>query len=109
MAVTSAWFYLVDVQRQDESLADRRGELLVGLDEVVRFLGHVVEVEHVVQVAVIVGDDVEHDVVVVFVGVDVMENHQSIGSVAKRFNLSCLYVDDVKERLKRGSYLSKTL
>lgn len=93
--------YLLDAERQDEPLAEGRGELLVGVDEVVRLVCHVVKVEHVVQVAVLVGDDVEHHVAVLLVGIDVMEDHQSISVVLKGCCFPRLYIDDMKERLQR--------
>lgn len=93
--------YLVDVERQNESLTNRWREVLVGLDEGVGVLCHVVEVEHVIQVAVLVGDQVKHHVAVLLVGVDVMENHQSVTIVTGGHSLSCLSVDDVKQSLEK--------
>lgn len=89
----------MDAERQNKSLADRWGEFLVGVDEAVGFLFHVLDVEHVVQVAVFVADQVEHHMVVGLVGVDVVENHQCVGIETGAHLLSCVSVDDVKQCL----------
>lgn len=65
----------MDIERQDESLTNRWRKFLVFLDEGTGVLFHVVKVEHVVQVAVLVGDHVEDHVAVLLVGVDVMEDN----------------------------------
>lgn len=93
--------YLVDVERQDEPLADWRGEGLVGLGEFAGLLPHVLDVEHVVQVAVLVGDEVEHQVAVVLIRVDVVKNHQGVAVETSGHRLSCFSVDDVEQSLQR--------
>lgn len=92
--------YLVGVERQDEPLADRWGEDLVGLDEFAGLLPHVLDVEHVVQVAVLVGDEVEHQVAVGLVRVDVVKNHQGVAVETSGHRLSCFSVDDVEQSLR---------
>ena len=91
----------MDVERQDEPLDDRRGEAGVGLDEVAGLLPHVLDVEHVVQVAVLVADQVEHHVAVVLVGVDVVEDHQGVAIETRGDGLPCLSVDDVEQGLRK--------
>lgn len=76
-------------ERQDEPLAGRWREALVGLDEAAGRLCHVLDVEHVVQVAVFVGDQVEHHVVVVLVGVDVVEDVESRRSELVAAHVTC--------------------
>lgn len=93
--------YLLDVQREDEPLADRRGEGLVGLDEGAGVLSDVPDVEHVVEAAVAVGDQVAHQVPAVLVRVDVVENHQRVSVETGGDGLSCRPVDDVKEGLEQ--------
>lgn len=82
-------------------MANGWGELLVCLNEAVGFLSYVVEVEHVIQVAVLVGDDVKHHMPIFLIGIDVMENHQSITIKAGGHRFSCLFIDDVKQSLER--------
>ena len=93
--------YLVGVERQDEPPADRRREVLVGLLELAGLLLHVLDIEHVVQVAVVVADEVEHHVSIGLVRIDVVENHQGVTVETGGHGLSCLSVDDVKQSLGR--------
>lgn len=93
--------YLVHVQREDEPLADRWGEALVGLDELVRVPPDVPDVEHVVQAAVAVGDEVAHQVASVLVRVDVVKDDQSVTIETGGDGLSCRPVDDVKDGLEQ--------
>lgn len=95
----------MDVERQDEPLADRRAEAFIGLHEAAGVLSHVLDVEHVVQVAVLVGDKVEHHVVVDLVCVYVVKNHQGVAIEASGHRLSCLSVDDVKQGLGRETVI----
>ena len=89
----------MDVERQDEPLADRWREAFVGLDEAVGLLCHVLDVEHVVQVAVLVGDQVKHHVAVGLVRVDVVKNHQGVAIETSGHCLARLSVDDVEQSL----------
>lgn len=91
----------MDFERQDEPLGDGRWEAAVGLDEAAGLLSHVLDVEHVVQVAVLVADQVEHHVVVVLVGVDVVEDHQGVAVETRGNRLSRLSVYDVEQRLRK--------
>lgn len=91
----------MDVERQDEPLAERRAETFVVLDELVGVLPHVLDVEHVVHAAVLVADEVEHHVVVFLVRVNVMEDHQGVTIETCGHFLSCLPVDDVKQSLRK--------
>lgn len=77
----------------------------MGLDEVAGVFFQVLEIEHVVQVAVFVADQVKHHMAVVLVGIDVVENHQGISIKVGRDDLSCLFIDDMKQSLekKKGS------
>lgn len=92
--------YLFDVQWEDEPLADWWGEALVGMDEGADVLSDVPDVEHVVEAAVAVGDQVAHQVAAVLVRIDVVENHQCISIETGGDSLSCRPVDDVKEGLE---------
>ena len=91
--------HLVGAERQHESLAGRWREALAALGEAAGFLFHVLHVEHVVQAAVFVADHVEHQVVVVLVGVDVVEDHQGVAIETGLNRPARLSVDDVKQRL----------
>jgi len=95
--VTPSRRLLVDVERQDEPLDDRRGEAVVGLDEVAGLLSHVLDVEHVVQVAVLVADQVEHHVAVVLVSVDMVKDHHGVAIETRGDCLPGLSVDDVEQ------------
>ncbi len=91
----------MDAERQDEPLAHGRTEALVGLDEAARLLSHVLDVEHVVQVAVFVADEVKHHVAIRLICIDVVENHQGVTIETSGHGLSCVSVDDVKNGLKK--------
>lgn len=94
--------YLVDVERQDEPLARRCGEaIFIGLDEAAHVPFYVLDVEHVVQAAVLVADQVKHQVAVSLVCVDVVKNHQGVPVETSRHCLSRRSVDDVKKGLGR--------
>lgn len=101
--------YPLDVERQDEPLADGRAEDLVGLGEGLALSPHVLDVEHVVQVAVFVGDEVEHHVTFVFVRVDVVEGHESVGVVTRGHGLPGLSVEDVDQSLWRKQEVRRPL
>lgn len=95
------YIYLVNSERQDESLADWWGDVdLVALNEFLGFLSQVRKVEHFIQIAVFVGDHVKHYMAVVLVGVDMVENHQGIGVELGGHSLPSLLVDQVDQRLK---------
>lgn len=70
--------YLFGVQWEDEPLTDWWGKALVGMDEGAGVLSDVPDVEHVVEAAVAVGDQVAHQVAAVLVRVDVVENYHRI-------------------------------
>lgn len=93
--------YLVDVERQDEPLADWGRKDFVGLDEAAGVVSHVLDIEHIVQVAVLVADQVEHHVTVVLIGIDVVEDHQGIAIETGGEGLPCLFVDEVQQGLGR--------
>lgn len=98
------YLYLVDVQREDKPLADWWGEALVGLDEGVCVLSDIPDVEHVVEAAVAVGDQVAHQLAAVLVCVDVVENYQRVPVETGGDGLSCRSVDDVKEGLEQNGW-----
>lgn len=75
----------------------------MGLDEAAVVLPQVLQVEHVVQVAVLVADQVEHQVLVVFVRVDVVEKHEAVPVETGGHHISCCSIDDVKQGLERRS------
>lgn len=93
------WLHLAGVERQDEPLAHRRRAVLVALHQGLALLPHVAQVEHVVQVAVAVGDQVEDHVAVGLVGVDVVEDHQWVAVETGGDGLPRLLVNDVKQSL----------
>lgn len=99
--VPSDGLYLVDVQWEDKPLADRWTEALIGLHELVCVPSEVSDVEHVVEAAVTVGDEVTHQVSAVLVRVDVVENYQGITMETGGDRLSCCPVDNVKEGLEQ--------
>lgn len=97
--------YLVGVQREDEPLADWWGEGVVGLDEGACVLSEVSDVEHVVEAAVAVADQVAHQVAAVLVCVDVVEHDQRVSIEAGGDSLSCRSTDDVKEGLEQKGWI----
>lgn len=69
-------FYLVYVERKDKPLACWSREVLVGLYKLCDILLHVVYVEHIVQIAVLVCNQVKDDMAIILISIDVMEDHK---------------------------------
>lgn len=95
--------YLVNIEWQDEPLADGRGKgVFVGFDEAADLLPEVLDVEHVIEAAVAVADHVKHQVAILLEGVNVVEDYQGVTVEAGRQCLACCPVDNVEQGLARG-------
>lgn len=80
----------------------------MALDEVASLFFDVLQVEHVVQVAVRVTDQVKHHMAVILIGIDVVKNHQGIGMKTCGDFLSCFSIDDMKKSLQKKTGNSTT-
>lgn len=89
--------YLVHVEGQHEPLeGGHRGEPGVLLEVLVQ----VGQVEELVEAAILIGDDVEQEAAVLFVGVDMVKHHHGVRVILGQHGLPRPSVDDVNVSLK---------
>lgn len=89
--------YLVHVEGQHEPLEGGHGGEPGVLLEVLVQVG---QVEELVEAAVLIGDDVEQEAAVLFVGVDVVKHHHGVRVILGQHGLPRPSVDDVDVSLK---------
>lgn len=92
-------FYLVYVERKDKPLACWSREVLVGLYKMCNILLHVVEIEHIVQIAVLVRNQVKDDMAIFFISIDVMEDHKWVCVVLCFHSFPSLPIDHMDQCL----------
>lgn len=89
----------VSIDRDDESLTDWWREILTRLGVFLYFLLHVTYIEKVIKAAVFICDQVKHEVAFLLIGIDVMENHESVRKEFSAHCHPCLSVDYVEQSL----------
>lgn len=89
--------YLVHVEGQHKPLEGGHGGEPGVLLEVLIQVG---QVEELVEAAVLIGDDVEQEAAVLFIGVDVVKHHHGVRMILGQHGLPRPSVDDVDVSLK---------
>lgn len=87
------------MQRKDKPLARWSREVLVVLYKLVNILLHVVDVEHIVQIAVLVCDQVKDNMVIFLISIDVMEDHKWVSVVLCAHSFPSLPIDQMEQCL----------
>lgn len=91
--------YLVYVERKDKPLTCWSREVLVGLYKLGDILLHVVYIEHIVQIAVLVCNQVKDDMAIFLIGIDVMEDHKWVCIVLRAHSFPSLPIDQMDQCL----------